>query len=74
MPRPAGTPPRPWDYGLDWEQQTVEYNRVTVDYLNMTDTFKAAFQKTVLHRATTAPATFGSGAVEPSTHLKCCLL
>eukprot|EP00971_Amphidinium_carterae_P310467 6169455-Amphidinium_carterae.3 len=49
MPRPAGEPQRPWNYGMNWQEQTIEYNRVIVDYVNMTETFQQAFQKTILH-------------------------
>eukprot|EP00971_Amphidinium_carterae_P018738 369474-Amphidinium_carterae.1 len=46
MPRPGG--PYIWNDGMTWDQQIVEYNRVIVDYLNMSVQVQAAYRKNVL--------------------------
>eukprot|EP00971_Amphidinium_carterae_P289577 5749793-Amphidinium_carterae.1 len=33
---------------MTWDQQIVEYNRIIVDYLNMTVPVKTAYKKNVL--------------------------
>eukprot|EP00971_Amphidinium_carterae_P143154 2836283-Amphidinium_carterae.1 len=46
MPRPGG--PYIWNDGMTWDEQIVEYNRLIVDYLDMTVPVQTAYRKTVL--------------------------
>eukprot|EP00971_Amphidinium_carterae_P314978 6261251-Amphidinium_carterae.1 len=49
MPRPAGERPQQWNEGMTWHQQVIEYNRVIVDYLRMSEAFKLAYHKTAVY-------------------------
>eukprot|EP00971_Amphidinium_carterae_P084592 1674446-Amphidinium_carterae.1 len=48
MPRPSGTLASAWNEGMTWGEQTIEYNRTIVDYLNMDPSFKQAYHKQVI--------------------------